>query len=122
LSFEFLVLSYICPSVLPENLRFFVELFGKKISAKIVSAYEMGSKKFEKNFIFDKSARKKMRICAVLVDTECMDLLATTKPSGFVFDFHLRQRLRRDRSPRQAEKIFRHGLTSAVAKDFRLRP
>jgi len=44
------------PSVLPENLRVFVELFAKKILVKIVSACEAGSKEFEKNFIFDKSA------------------------------------------------------------------
>jgi hypothetical protein len=46
----------ICPSVLPENLRVFVELWGKKILAKIVSACGVWSKEFEKNFIFDKSA------------------------------------------------------------------
>jgi hypothetical protein len=44
------------PSVLPKNLRVFVELFAKKISPKIVSAYWIWSKEFEKNFIFDKSA------------------------------------------------------------------
>jgi hypothetical protein len=45
-----------CPSVLPQNLRVFVENSGKKIPPKIVSAYRIWSKEFEKNFIFDKSA------------------------------------------------------------------
>jgi hypothetical protein len=59
-----------CPSVLPENLRVFVENSGKKILAKIVSACGIWSKEFGKNFIFDKSARKNLRVFAY-VDIRC---------------------------------------------------
>jgi hypothetical protein len=53
-----------CPSVLHKNLRVFVELFAKKFLPKFVTTYGIRVKEFEKNFIFDKSARKNLRVFA----------------------------------------------------------